>query len=31
MQGTKLHLPREKELKPKPEFIAWYNDNVYLG
>lgn len=31
MHGVKLHIPRKKEFKPKPEFIAWHNENVYLG
>lgn len=31
MHGVKHHLPREKEFKPKPEFITWHNENIYLG
>ena len=31
MHGAKLHLPRKKEFKPKPEFITWHKLLLCVG
>ena len=31
MHGTRLRVPEKEDLRPGREFIAWHNENVFLG
>ena len=29
--GQRIHVPRQPDLRPSPEFLEWHNNNRYLG